>query len=77
MKLRCFVRKLRFGEKLFDSQKAFVGFDTGSRIDFQIALFQDLKIVCSSARAAHRENQTGKQADNQQSFYGVSLFLPE
>ncbi len=46
-------------------------------MNVQIALFQDLEIVRGASGTSHRENQTGDKADNQQSFYRMSLFFPE
>ena len=71
------MRNFRIWIKFFDSDKSFICFDFGIRVDVKPAFFQDFEIVRSASGTSDWENQTSQKAGYQQSFYRVSLFFPE
>ena len=53
------MRRFRIREKFFDSDKSFICFDEGIRVDFKPAFFQDFEIVPRASWASDRKYQTG------------------
>ncbi len=77
MQLWCLKRQFGILIKLLDALKAFVNLDASRLVQLEVALCEQLKVMCRAAGASDGSDESGEKADKQESFDGVPFFLPE